>query len=182
MNISIIGRGRVGGGLAHRWTRAGHAVTEIGRDGGDASDADVVVVAVPSHAIADALGKVTGLEGKVAVDATNAYGERDQTHESLAHQVRSIVGGPVAKAFNLNFAALYDQIDQQRVRPSNLFAAEAGAHEAAEQLINDAGYEPVFVGGLEQARALEEHIAIVGGISRGGIGPFFHRYAKPGEL
>jgi predicted dinucleotide-binding enzyme len=127
MKISIIGRGRVGGGLAHRWTRAGHAVTEIGRDGGDASDADVVVVAVPSHAIADALGKVTGLEGKVAVDATNAYGERDQTHESLAHQVRSIVGGPVAKAFNLNFAALYDQIDQQRVRPSNLFAAEAGS-------------------------------------------------------
>jgi predicted dinucleotide-binding enzyme len=68
MNISIIGRERVGGGLAHRWTRAGHAVTEIGRDGGDASDADVVVVAVPSHAIADALGKVTRLNGKVTVE------------------------------------------------------------------------------------------------------------------
>jgi hypothetical protein len=29
-----------------------------------------------------------------------------------------MVGGPVAKAFNVNFAVLYDQIDQQRMPPS----------------------------------------------------------------
>jgi 8-hydroxy-5-deazaflavin:NADPH oxidoreductase len=64
MNITVIGRGNVGGGLARRWERAGHTVTTLGRDGGDASDADVVV-AVPSGAIADALAKVGGLHGKV---------------------------------------------------------------------------------------------------------------------
>jgi 8-hydroxy-5-deazaflavin:NADPH oxidoreductase len=96
MNITVIGRGNVGGGLARRWEHAGHTVTEIGRDGGDASEADVVFVAVPSGAIADALGKVRGLEGKVAIDATNAYAGRNEECESLAHEVKSIVGGSVA--------------------------------------------------------------------------------------
>ena len=97
MNITVIGKGNVGGGLADRWEKAGHTVNRIGRDGGDASDADAVLVAVPSAGIADALGKVTGLEGKVAIDATNAYGGRNEAFESLAHEVKSIVGGPVAK-------------------------------------------------------------------------------------
>ena len=114
MNITVIGRGNVGGGLARRWQKAGHTVTELGRDGGDASDAEAVLLAVPSNAIADALGKVSGLEGKVVVDATNAFTGRDEGFESLAHQVKSIVGGPVAKSFNCNYAAVYDQIDEQR--------------------------------------------------------------------
>jgi predicted dinucleotide-binding enzyme len=58
MNITVIGRGNVGGGLARRWERAGHNVTALGRDGGDAAGADAVLVAVPSNAISDALGKV----------------------------------------------------------------------------------------------------------------------------
>jgi 8-hydroxy-5-deazaflavin:NADPH oxidoreductase len=182
MNITVIGRGNVGGGLARRWQQAGHTVTELGRDGGDAADADVVLVAVPSGVIAEALAKVTGLDGKVTIDATNAFGGRDEAYESLTHQVKSIVGGPVAKAFNVGFAALYDQIDQQRVRPSQLYAADDGAREVTEQLIRDAGYEPVSAGGLEQARALEDHLALIVAMSQAGLGQFFYRYAKPGEL
>jgi predicted dinucleotide-binding enzyme len=157
-------------------------VTPIGREGGDVSGADVLLVAVPSGAIGDALGKVSGLEGKVAIDATNAFGGRNEQYPSLAHEVKAIVGGPVAKAFNLNFASLYDQIDAQRVRPSNLYAAEEGARAVTEQLIRDAGYEPVLAGGLEQARALEDHLGLMFAITQAGFGPFFYRYAKPGEL
>jgi predicted dinucleotide-binding enzyme len=182
VNVTVIGRGSVGGGLARRWELAGHAVTALGRDGGDASDADVVVVAVPSGQIADALSKVRGLDGKVAIDATNAYAGRNEEYPSLAHEVKALVGGPVAKAFNINFAMLYDQIDQQRVRPSNLYAAEDGARELTEQLIRDAGYDPVNVGGLDQARPLEDHVGLVFAVSQAGLGPFFYRYAKPGEL
>src|ERR671938_1944126 len=107
MNITVIGRGNVGGGLAARWRNAGHEVQELGRDGGDASGADAVLVAVPSGAIADALGKASGLGGKVVIDATNAFGGRNEEFPSLAHEVKSITGGPVATAFNLNFARRY---------------------------------------------------------------------------
>src|SRR5215472_11070121 len=74
MKIVTIGRGSVGGGLATLWRKAGHEVTMLGRDGGDASDADVVLVAVPGPAVSAALGKVTGLAGKIAVTTGQAAG------------------------------------------------------------------------------------------------------------
>jgi hypothetical protein len=182
MKITVIGRGNVGGGLADLWQRAGHDVTALGRDGGDASDADVVVVAVPSGSIGDALSSVEGVAGKTTIDATNAFGGRNEAFESLAAEVKSIVGGPTAKAFNLNFATLYDQIGDQRVAPSCLYAADDEARDVTEQLIQDAGYDPVSVGGLDKARALEDHLGLMFAINQAGLGQFFYRIAKPGEL
>jgi hypothetical protein len=52
MNITTVSRGNIGGGLARLWERAGPSVTMLGRDGGDASDADVVFVAVPTVIVA----------------------------------------------------------------------------------------------------------------------------------
>ena len=182
MRITVIGKGNVGGGLAKRWRAAGHEVQELGRDGGDASDADVILVAVPSPDIADALGRVTGIEGKVTIDATNAFRGRNEAFESNAHEVKSIVGGPTAKSFNLNFARIYDRIEAQRVRPSNLYAAEDGAREATEQLSRDAGYDPVPLGGLEHARMMEDALGLLFAANQAGLGPFFYRFAKPGDL
>jgi 8-hydroxy-5-deazaflavin:NADPH oxidoreductase len=174
MNITVIGRGNVGGGLAGRWRNAGHEVQELGRDGGDASSADAVLLAVPSGAIADALGGVSGLDGKVVIDATNAFGGRNEEFPSLAAEVKSITGGPVAKAFNLNFARLYDKIDEQPERPGMLYAADDDARDVTEQLIRDAGYEPVPAGDLEKARALEDFLGPFG-----AFGPSFYRFWKP---
>lgn len=125
---------------------------------------------------------MSGLEDKVTIDATNAFGGRNEAFPSLAHEVKSIVGGPVAKSFNTNFAAIYDQIDEQRARPSNLYAADDDARAVTEQLIRDAGYDPVYVGDLDQARALEDHLGFMSAINQGGLGRFFYRYAPPGEL
>jgi 8-hydroxy-5-deazaflavin:NADPH oxidoreductase len=182
MRIAVIGRGNVGGGLAKRWREAGHEVQEIGRDGGDAADADVLLVAVPTGAIADALGSVTGIAGKPTIDATNVVRDRNEDYPSNAHEIKAIVGGPTAKSFNLNFARIYDEIGAQRVRPSNLYCAEDEAREVTEQLIRDAGYDPVDAGGLEQARMLEDHLALLFAVNQAGLGPFFVRYARPGEL
>src|SRR6202012_3496865 len=71
MKITTLGRGSIGGTLGRLWTNAGHDVTMLGQDGGDASDADVVLIAVPSAAVPDALTRVTGLQGKIVLDATN---------------------------------------------------------------------------------------------------------------
>ena len=182
MKIATVGRGRIGGGLAALWTRAGHEVVSFGRDGGDGSDADVVLVAVPGQAIAQALATVTGIRGKVTIDATNAYGERQGGFASLAHQVKSIVGGPTAKSFNTNWAVLYEQIGAQRVRPGNLFAADTEAREVTERLSADAGLDPVFLGDLEYARMLEDHLRLVQAVGSAGLGPFFYRMARPGQL
>lgn len=182
MKITVIGRGNVGGGLAQKWRDAGHEVQELGRDGGDAAAADVLLLAVPGPEIADALARVSGIDGKVAIDATNAVRGRNEEFESNAHEVKSIVGGPTAKCFNLNFANVYDEIESQRVRPSNLYCAEDEAREVTEQLIRDVGYDPVDVGGLERARMLEDHLALMFAVNQNGLGPFFYRYARPGEL
>ena len=151
----------------------------LGSEGGDASDADVVLVAVPGAAIAEALGKVSGLDGKIAIDATNLLGERSEQFESLAHQVKSHTGGPVAKSFNTNFAALYDQLDSQPEPPGNLYACDDEAKEVTEQLIREAGFEPVYAGGLENARLLEDNLALVMAINNAGMGRMYYRYRAP---
>jgi predicted dinucleotide-binding enzyme len=180
MNITVIGRGNVGGGLAKRWRGAGHDVQELGRDGGDASNADVVLLAVPFGEIESALGEVEGVQGKVVVDATNYFGGERPAFPSLAHLVKSITGGPVAKAFNLNFAVLYDRIEEQAERPGNLYCADDEARELTEQLIRDAGYEPVNAGNLDGARALEDMLVVLMGISRAGGGQQgFYRFWQP---
>jgi predicted dinucleotide-binding enzyme len=182
MKITVIGRGHVGGGLARLWVAAGHEVSAVGQDGGDAAGADVVVVAVPGGTIADALSRVRGLAGQVTIDATNLYTARDDRFLSLSHQVKSIIGGPTAKSFSTNFAAAYDRIGEQRVKPSNLYAADPEARDVTERLIIDAGYDPVFVGDLDPgARLLEDSSALTRALA-GQLGPFFYRYAAPGEL
>jgi 8-hydroxy-5-deazaflavin:NADPH oxidoreductase len=179
VKITTIGRGNIGGGLARRWRNAGHEVTELGKEGGDASDADAVLVAVPSGAIDDALSKVSGLEGKVVIDATNAFGGRDEAFESLAHQVKARTNGHVAKSFNLNFARLYDQIDGQDPRPGNLYASDDEAREVTEQLIRDAGFDPVYGGDLDNARKLEDFLAVLGAYTSDAGGQAFYRFWRP---
>lgn len=178
MKIATIGRGNIGGGLARLWEHAGHTVITLGSDGGDVSDADVVLVAVPSGVVSEALGKVTGLEGKIAIDTANAFTGRNEEYESFAHEVKAHTNAPVAKAFNANFSALYEQVAEQRVRPSCLYVADDEARGVTEQLIRDAGYDPVDLGGIENARALEDFVPGV----LGKIGRVFYRFAPPGEL
>jgi 8-hydroxy-5-deazaflavin:NADPH oxidoreductase len=183
MKIVVVGRGNVGGGLADRWERAGHDVTRIGKDGGDVSDMDAVLVAVPGGAIADTLDAVQGLDGKTVIDATNLIGaERPPGFDSNAAYVKSRTGGPTAKSFNTNFARIYDRIDAASSRPSNLWSGDEEARTVVEQLSNDAGYDPVYAGGLEQARAQEDVLAFFFAINRAGLGPFVYRMAAPEDL
>ena len=182
MRITTIGRGNIGGGLGELWRRAGHEVVELGQEGGDASGSDAVLLAVPQRAIADAIGSVRGLEGIPVIDAMNVVrGGRPEGFESLSEYVKSLTGGPVAKAFNANFANLYDRLGEAKSRPSMVYAADDDAREVTELLIRDAGYDPVSAGGLESARAVEDFLGVIFAVA-GQRGPFFYRIAKPEEL
>lgn len=176
MKIATIGKGNVGGGLADLWERAGHDVQRIGRGGGDVSDADAVLLAVPSGSIGDALSGVSGLEGKVLLDATNLVrGERPDGHDSLAAYVKERSGAHVAKALNSVFARLYDRLPDQERPPSCFYCGDEEAKETTAQLIRDAGYEPVDAGGLENAQALEDMVRKLWFSAAGSIGQFFYR-------
>jgi 8-hydroxy-5-deazaflavin:NADPH oxidoreductase len=183
MKIAVIGKGNVGGGLADLWEKAGHEVQRIGREGGDVSSAEALLVAVPGGAVADALDKVQGLEGKTAIDATNLIGnDPPQGFSSNAEYVKSKTNGPTAKSFNINFANLHGRLAELKTRPSNLWSGDEEARSVVEQLNRDAGYEPVHAGGLENARAQEEVIKLVFGVNQSGMGPFFYRFAPADEF
>ena len=183
MKIAVIGKGNVGGGLARLWRDAGHDVTEIGREGGDVSDAEAVLLAVPGGAVADALDNVAGIEGKVVVDATNLIGaEPPQGFRSNAEFVKSKTNGPTAKSFNLNFARVYGDVRAAESTPANIWTGDEEAREVVERLNRDAGYDPVYAGPLENAAAQEETLKLWFGINQGGLGPFLYRFAPPDQF
>jgi predicted dinucleotide-binding enzyme len=183
MKIAVIGRGNVGGGLADLWEGAGHEITRIGRAGGNVSDAEAVLVAVPGATIAEALDNVQGLEGKTVIDATNLVGaEPPEGFSSNAEYVKSRTNGPTAKSFNANFASLYDRLGEASSRPSNLWCGDEEARQIVEQLNRDAGYEPVYAGPLENASAQESFLKLILGITQGGMGPFLYRMEPPDRL
>jgi len=155
MKIAVVGRGNVGGGLAKFWRDAGHEVNEIGKEGGDVSGAD----------------------------ATNLIGnEPPSGFQSNAEFLKSKTNGPTAKSFNLNFARAYEQLKNTRARPSNIWTGDEEARAVVEQLNRDAGYEPVYAGGLENARAQEAMLGMFFAINQNGLGPFVYRMAPPDKL
>lgn len=183
MKISVFGKGRVGGGLADLWERSGHQVTRLGRNGGDVTDAEVVLLAVPGDKVAEALDKLQGLVGKTVIDATNRIGvDPPEGFRSNAEFVKSKTNGPTAKSFNTNFAALYGRLGEARAKPGNLWCGDEEAREAVERLNLDAGYEPIYAGTLDNAAGLEELLKIIFAVNRGGIGPFLYRMAPPDKL
>jgi predicted dinucleotide-binding enzyme len=184
MNITVIGRGNIGGGLADLWERAGHQATRLGRGGGDASSAEAVLLAVPGAAVEAALSSVTGLQGKTVLDATNLYGgaRPPAGFASNAKYVKAVTGGPTAKAFSTNFASLYAQVADARVRPSNLWAGDDDTEALVRQLSLDAGFEAVRVGDLTMAVTMEGLSGVLLGIAQAGLGPFVYRMAAPDQL
>jgi 8-hydroxy-5-deazaflavin:NADPH oxidoreductase len=184
MKIAVVGKGNIGGGLGSIWQAAGHDVTWIGREGGDASDADAVLIAIPGPAIAEPFETVAGLVGKTVIDATNLIGTQPPGgFASNAEFVKSKTGGPTAKSFNINFAALFGKLGETRVRPSNIWCGDEGARDVVERLNVDAGYDPVYAGGLENASSQERFPQLVFAIAQSGFGgPFFYRMAPPDQL
>jgi predicted dinucleotide-binding enzyme len=182
MKIAVVGKGNVGGGLADRWERAGHEVTRIGKDGGDVAGADVVLIAVPGGSLPEVFETVSGWDGKTVIDATNLIGAQPPDgFSSNAEFVKSKTNGPTAKSFNLNFARLYDQLDSAQSRPSNIWSGDEEARDVVEQLNRDAGYDPVYAGGLDKTAVQEQGIALIFAISQAS-GPYFYRMAPPDEL
>ena len=190
MKITFIGSGQVGGTLADRLERLGHQVTLAARDPNSSSvrevlvrnprvrvqaptaavaEAEVVFLATPYAANAQVLPELReALRGKILVDCTNPVGP------GLSHGLKSVQSGSevvqalvpearVVKAFSIygfeNFAD--PSHPEHSVRPALLYCgADASAKAQVGALIDALGFQPVDVGGLEQALALE-HLTLL---------------------
>jgi 8-hydroxy-5-deazaflavin:NADPH oxidoreductase len=184
MKITTIGRGNIGGTLGRLWAAAGHEVTELGRDGGDASDADVVLLAPPGTVVPEALAGVSGLEGKVILDATNRIGDDalPSGYGSIAEYVKVTTGGQVAKVFNLNYGSILKQAAASVNRPGNLWVGDEGARAAVEQLSAEIGMEALYGGPLERAATTEAFVEVLISIRQELGDAVFYRFATPENL
>lgn len=182
MKVAIIGTGNMAAGLASAWAAAGHAVSIGGRDlakaaaladkigrgavgGGVAAVtqlADVVVLAVPYGAAADAIRQAGGLAGKVVIDIINPisadYKELVVGHTtSAAEEIQTLAPqAKVVKAFNTIFAGLL-AAEARNGKTLQVFVAgnDAAAKATVSDLVASAGFEAVDSGALSNSRYLE---------------------------
>jgi hypothetical protein len=183
--IGVIGSGHIGGTIGGLWVKAGHPVLFSSRHPGELEDlvsglgpqasagtvaqaidfGDVLFVALPYAALPQ-LGQDygTAFKGKVALDACNAVSGRDG---AIAEEVerdgigitsrKYLAGLRVVRAFNtmsyLIFAREAHRPDPKLAIP--IAGDDAEAVRTAATLVRDAGFDPVVVGKLADARRFQ---------------------------
>ena len=181
MKIAIVGAGRVGAGLARAWGRAAHDISLAIRDPSRvpagsftrdpnvsfveisqaARDVDAIVLAVPYAAVDEVVFSLGALDGQIVIDCTNAVRsglrlEFDSTTSAAEELQRQIPTARVFKSFNAQGAESLGNAEYHGIRATNFFCGDdAHARPTVAQLVQDAGFEPVYVGSLDKARHLE---------------------------
>jgi predicted dinucleotide-binding enzyme len=182
MKIGIIGVGRIGEGLARQLGGAGHelklsftrhpdTLAQLAHDlgpnasGGSPAEAvafaDVVVISVPWGALPDALEQAGSLAGKVVIDTTNQFGgpPLPAEGETAAHfNAGRMPGARYTKSFNTLTSMFQADVagrqgDQRVVQW--LCGDDANAKQVVAQLIDDAGFLAVDVGGTADCAVME---------------------------
>ena len=175
MKIGVIGGGRVGSALAATWSERGHEVVVSSRAtvSQTAAASEIVVLATPAGAAADALGGIGDLDGKVLVDATNNLSGGPSGLEIAALVPRA----KYVKAFNSVFSTFMHETPPDPPASLVYCGDDADAKTIVAQLIADAGFEPVDAGGSESTPLVEAFAKLVIGIAYArGRGPFVYRF------
>jgi 8-hydroxy-5-deazaflavin:NADPH oxidoreductase len=184
MNVTIIGTGNMGRGIATRLLAGGHGVTLLDRDGakgealagelggsagagtvGDRIPDEVLILAVPYEAAGPLVRQYgEALSGKVVVDITNPVNWETfddlvtPPDSSAAEEIEKEApeGARVVKAFNTTFAGTLVE-GSVAGQPLDVYVAgdDAGAKETVAQLVRDGGLVAIDAGPLRRARQLE---------------------------
>lgn len=179
MHIGVIGAGKIGGNVGRRLALAGHDITvsfardqdrlaafaaEIGAAVGapsDAAAADVVVLAVPWRVIDAALEEAGSLDGRIIIDTTNQYGPGgvlDLGHTAARHNADRLPGSRYTKCFNTLTAAFQadtaTRTGDERV-VQWICGDDAEAKAVVSGLVDQAGYVPVDLGGIDDCAVME---------------------------
>ncbi|HEY7544107.1 MAG TPA: NADPH-dependent F420 reductase [Blastocatellia bacterium] len=182
MKIAIIGSGNVGGSLGRVWAAKGHEIAFGARDPNSekakalasttgaqvlniadaARDAEVVVLATPWEATAQAIEQAGDLAGKIIIDCTNpllsdlsglSIGHTDSAGETVARLAK---GARVVKAFNTTGAGnMLDPRYGDQAADMFICGDDEDAKRVVAGLAQEAGFEAVDAGPLSNARLLE---------------------------
>jgi len=181
MDIGIIGSGKVGRALADVSVRAGHGVTmsaahiERAEEAAKATGAlaaasnfdaiagaDIVILAIPSDALADAVVELgDALAGVTVVDTTNRYDGADpgaatdggSNTEMIQELARD---ASVVKALNAMFSSrIADPIVDGEPVDAYFAGDDPEAKAKVARYLSSIGLNPVDAGGINMARVLE---------------------------
>jgi predicted dinucleotide-binding enzyme len=185
LRIGVIGSGHIGGTIGGLWVKAGHPalfssrhpdelkdlVTGLGplAEAGTVAQAiafgDALLIAVPYGALPQ-IGQDYGgaLKGKIVLDACNAVAARDG---AIAEEVerngigatsqRYLPGTRLVRAFNTLSYMIFER-ETNRPDPKLAIPIAGDDPEAVRVgagLVRDAGFEPVVVGKLLDARLFQ---------------------------
>ena len=185
LKIGIIGSGRQGGAIGRLWAAAGHQIlfssrnpdslkTLVAEAGANAlagtpaqaaTFGDVVLIAVPYGALPQVGRDYAHLmKGKVVIDVGNPRVDRDGEvgKDGLARGTgvtskEHLPGVRLVRALN---ALSFTQVTKEAHRSGEklgipIASDDAAAIAIAVQLVQDAGFDPVVVGGLARAREFD---------------------------
>jgi len=199
-DITIIGTGNMGAGIAARAASAGRSIQILSRDAVTASalasatnatpgitgqeiEGSIVVLATyfeVSKEIAARYGEA--LNGKTIVDISNPV--NTETFDSLtvpagssaAEEIQALVpGANVVKGFNTVFASTLAAGEVAGETLDVLLAGDsADAKAAVASFVNDSGLRAIDVGPLRRARELEAFELLVMGLQVGNAHPEYN--------
>jgi len=192
LKIGVIGSGRVGGTIGARWVKAGHEVmfssldiehdrklaasigagARAGTPKEAAAFGEVLFFAVP-YAALPGLGRdlAAEIKGKIVLDASNPVPGRDgdMAKEALAKGTgvtspQFLPGARIVRAYNeVGYNRMRDDAHRAGERLGIPLAGDdAQALKTAVRLVQDAGHEPVVVGGLARAREFDYGTPVFG--------------------
>ena len=192
LKIGVIGSGRVGSTIGTLWVKAGHEVmfssldieydrklaasigagARAGTPKEAAAFGEVLFFAVP-YAALPGLGRdlAAEIKGKIVLDASNPVPGRDgdMAKEALAKGTgvaspQFLPGARVVRAYNeVGYTRMRDDAHRAGERLGIPLAGDdAQALKTAVRLVQDAGHEPVVVGGLARAREFDYGTPVFG--------------------
>jgi hypothetical protein len=185
LRVGVIGSGHIGGTIGGLWIKAGHPVMFSSRHPDELKDlvaglgplasagtvaqaidfGDALLVAVPYAALSQLGQDYAGaLQGKVVLDACNAVSTRDG---AIADEVerngigvtsqKLLPGTRLVRAFNTMSYMIFAREANRPVPKLAIPIAgdDDRAVQTAAELVRDAGFEPVIVGTLADARLFQ---------------------------
>ena len=190
--IGIIGSGHIGGTLGELWLKAGHEVmfssldlaydqslaarlgagAHAGTPKQAAAYGEILLISVPYAALPQLGRDLAGeIRGKVVLDTCNPIPQRDgdMANEAKAagagiSSARLLPGARLVRAFNsVGYRMLQSEAHRAGERVAIPLASDEGeALAVAVKLVQEAGFEPVFVGPLARAREFDPGMPVFG--------------------